>query len=195
VIAPIRFEPQDGMDNISEDDISTTYRGDIIITRTPLSEQKIRIARSQQIAGIIAPSMDASLESRALNTEIPIMLVTGFGESRIIRSTMNILENYEGYQGVLDAAYPHRFDDRRAELMINQHTKEDVPTGRSLPLREGMTVRITRAPYAGRTGEVVEIPTHRILLANGLRVMGAYIEIGVDEIVAVPLANLELAGT
>jgi hypothetical protein len=58
-----------------------------------------------------------------------------------------------------------------------------------------MTVRITRAPYAGRTGEVVEIPSNRILLANGLRVMGAYVEIGVDEIVAVPLANIELAGT
>lgn len=195
VIAPLRFEPDEGMENISEDDINTTYRGDIIITRTALSEYKIRVAHSQQIAGIIAPGMDASLEKLALNAEMPIMLTTGFGENRIIRSTMSILEDYEGYQGVLDAAYPHRFDDRRAELMINQHSKEEIPGGQSLPLREGLVVRITRAPYAGRTGEVVEIPGGKVLLANGLRVPGVFVEVGVDEIVAVPLANLELAGT
>ena len=195
VIAPIRFEPDEGMETISEDDINTTYRGDIIITRTALTEHKIRVAHSQQIAGIIAPGMDASLEDRALNARIPIMLVTGFGENRIIRSTMNILESYEGYQGVLDAAYPHRFDDRRAELMINQHTKEEVSSGQSVPLSEGLIVRITRAPYAGRSGEIIEIPANKIRLANGLRVPGVYVEVGVDEIVAVPLVNLELAGT
>ena len=195
VIAPIRFEPDDGMENISEDDINTTYRGDIIITRTALTEHKIRVAHSQQIAGIIAPGMDAGLETRALNSRIPIMLVSGFGENRIIRSTINILETYEGYQGVLDAAYPHRFDDRRAELMVNQHSKDEIPGGQSVPLRVGLTVRITRAPYAGRTGEVVEIPGNKIRLANGLRVSGVFVEVGVDEIVAVPLANLELAGT
>lgn len=195
VIAPIRFEPQDGMGNIAEDDINTTYRGDIIVTETPLSAHKLRIAKAQAMAGIIAPGMDASLVDRALNLDIPIMLTTGFGDTRMIRSTLNILEQYEGHQGVLDAAYPHRFDDRRAELMVHQHARgEDITSGQSIPLREDMTVRITRAPYAGRTGTIVEIPGNRIALANGLRVRGAYVEIGVDVIVAVPLANLELAG-
>lgn len=195
VIAPLRFEPDDGMESISEDDINTTYRGDIIVTLTALTEHKIRVARSQQIAGIIAPGMDASLEKIALNAELPIMLTNGFGENRIIRSTIHILEAYEGYQGVLDAAYPHRFDNRRAELMINQHSKDEISGAQSLPLSEGLVVRITRAPYAGRTGEIVEIPTGKVLLDNGLRVEGVFVEVGVDEIVAVPLVNLELAGT
>jgi len=194
VIAPIRFEPEDGMENISEDDINTTYRGDIIITETPLTRHKLRVAKSQSMAGIVAPGMDASLEEQALNIDIPIMLTSGFGDTRIVRSTLHILEQYEGYQGVLDAAYPHRFDDRRAELMVHQHTREEIPSGHGIPLQEDMTVRITRAPYAGRTGTVVELPGNKIALANGLRVRGAYVEIGVDEIVAVPLANLELAG-
>ncbi|MGJ3239723.1 MAG: hypothetical protein ACFE0Q_13515 [Anaerolineae bacterium] len=195
VIASIRFEPPDGMESISEDDINTTYRGDIIITHTPLTATKIRVAQSQSIAGIIAPSMDANLEEQALNSPIAIMLTTGFGEHRILRGTLQILEAYEGYQALLDAAYPHRFDDRRAELMIHQRATEDIASGQSLPLRIGMTVRITRAPYIGRSGTVRELPDQRILLENGLRVPGAYVEIGVDEVVAVPLANLELAGT
>lgn len=195
VIAPIRFEPFDGLASIEEDDISTTYRGDIVITKTQLTVDEIRIAQAQQMTGIIAPSMDANLEQIALDAKIAIMLTTGFGEGRFTRKVLQILEAYEGYQGVLDAAYPQRFDSRRAELMINQFTKEDIPSGHSMPLREGMIVRVTRLPYAGRTGEVVEIPRDRILLANGLRVFGAYVEIGVDEMVAVPLANLEVAGT
>ncbi len=195
VIAPLRFEPKSGLEKLALDDVDTTYRGDIIITKTPLTARKINVARAQSFAGIVAPSMDAELLDKALNVNIPIMILTDFGEGQIARNTLHILETYEGYEAVLDAAYPHRFDDRRAELMINKLSKEEMPSGETIPLREGLNVRLTRAPYAGRTGTVVEIPSTKVRLANGLRVFGALVEVAVDEIVAVPLVNIELAGT
>lgn len=195
VIAPLRFEPDTGIEAIALDDIDTTYRGDIIITGLPLTSRMIDVAKAQSFAGLIAPSMDADLLDKALNSSIAIMILTDFGEGRIPRNTLNILEAYEGYEGVLDAAYPHRFDDRRAELMINKLSKEDMPSGESVPLREGLDVRITRAPYAGRAGTVVEIPTNKVRLPNGLRVFVARVQVAVDEIVDVPLVNIELAGT
>lgn len=194
VIAALRFEPPDGLQSLSADDLDTTYRGDIVVTETPLTVEKLRIAAGQSFAGLIAPSMDASLIKRALNMNFAIMLTTGFGDLRIRRNVMQVLEAYKGYQAVLDAALPQRFDDRRAELVIHQFTQEEVPSAHGIPLAVGRYVRITREPYAGRGGEIVELPTHLVRLDNGLRVRGAYVEIGVDEIVAVPLANLELAG-
>ncbi|GAB5493952.1 MAG: hypothetical protein Phog2KO_41670 [Phototrophicaceae bacterium] len=195
VIAPLRFEPNAGLENIDVDDIDPTYRGDIIITKTPLTAQKIAVAQSQSFAGIIAPSMDANLVDNALNSPVAIMLLTDFGVGRITSTTLHILETYEGSEAVLDATYPHRFDDRRAELIVNKLSKEDMPSGDAVPLSKGLEVRITRAPYAGRTGKVVQIPTNKVRLPNGLRVFVAKVEVGVDEIVDVPLANLELTGT
>ncbi|MEO1287385.1 MAG: hypothetical protein AAFV93_06425 [Chloroflexota bacterium] len=194
VIAPLNFEPLSGLDEMEEDDIGTSYRGTIVITKSQLNQRKIRIAEAQQMAGILAPSMDASLEKIALNSRIAIMIATGFGDNRFTRDAMQILEAYEGYSGVLDAAYPTRFDNRRAELMINQFTRDEVPSAPLTPLRVGMMVRITRLPWAGRVGEIVEVPREHITLENGLRVHGVWIEIGVDRI-AVPLANIEVAGT
>ncbi|MEL7436640.1 MAG: hypothetical protein AAFN11_22055, partial [Chloroflexota bacterium] len=194
VIASVRFEPLDGLESLSADDLDTTYRGDIVVTKTPLTARKLRIAAGQAFAGLIAPSMDASLIPRALNSKMAIMLTTGFGDFRIRRNAMNVLEAYENYQAALDAALPQRFDDRRAELVFHQHTREEIPTAYGIPLEVGLFVRITSDPYAGRGGEIVELPSQLVRLENGLRVRGAYVEIGVDEIVPVPLANLELAG-
>lgn len=194
VIASVRFEPTNGLESLSADDLDTTYRGDIVVTRTPLTLQKMRIAIGQSFAGLIAPSMDASLIRRALRTNMAIMLTTGFGDLRIQRNVMNVLETYQGYQAALDAALPQRFDDRRAELVFHQHTRDDIPTAYGIPLEVGLYVRITSDPYAGRGGEIMALPSQHIRLENGLQVRGAYVEIGVDEIVPVPLANLELAG-
>lgn len=194
VIATLRFEPRKGIESISADDLDTTYRGDIVITHTPITSKKINIALAQSFAGIVAPSMDASLIDKALNSDLAIMLTTGFGDGQFVRSTLNILEEYDGFQAVLDAALPKRFDDRRAELVINQMSKEDLRGVDSIALHTGMTVRITRAPYAGRNGRVVALPANKVKLPNGLRVSVAQIEIGVDEIIDVPLANLEVAG-
>lgn len=193
-IASTKFEPDTGLENMPADDIGSMYRGTITITKTPLTEREIHIATAQKMAGIIAPSMDARLEPIAFNATMPIMIVTGFGDSPFTRSTLQILQKYEGYQSVLDAAYPSRFDDRRSELMIDQYTKERIPAAEAIPLRTGIMVRITRAPWAGRIGELVSIPDEPILLENGLRVHGVLVEIGVDKI-PVPLANIEVAGT
>ena len=194
VIASIRFEPEHGIVSIAPDDIENTYRGDIVITQSPLIEREIDIAIAQSFAGLIAPSMDSSLLEKALNTKIAIMLTTGFGQGQIARNVLNVLELYEGYQGVMDAALPQRFSNRRPELMIHRMVQDDLPVGESIPLQEGMKVRITRAPYAGRTGEVVDLPSNKVRMPNGLRVKVARVEVAVDEIVDVPLVNLELAG-
>lgn len=195
VIAPLRFEPDMGLENIDVDDIDPMYRGDIIITKTPLSPKKIAVAQSQAFAGIIAPSMDANLVESALDSKVAIMILTDFGTGRITNNTLRILETYEGYEAVLDATYPQRFDDRRAELMINKLSKEEMSSSEAQALSIGLEVRITRAPYAGRTGKVVNIPSNKVRLPNGLRVFVAKVDVGVGEIVDVPLSNLELTGT
>lgn len=195
VIAALHLEPEDGIETISVDDLDTRYRGDIVVTKTKLTAAKIDTALAQSFAGIIAPSMDAELIAKALDSDLAIMITTGFGDVSYRRQTWQILETYEGFQAVLDAALPQRFDDRRAELMINHMSKEALDPQGHASLQVGTMIRITREPYAGRMGRVVALPQQPVRLANGLRVLVAEIDVGAGELVDVPLVNLEFAGT
>jgi hypothetical protein len=82
-------------------------------------------------------------------------------------------------------------------VIINLAPKEDEIPARPnimLTLREGMNVRVTRAPYAGLTGLVVDLPESPVLLDNGLRIRCAQVELVIGETVFVPLTNIEVLG-
>lgn len=194
VVAPVSLEPEDGLDNIEVEEFSTTFRGEILVIETPLTRKGLAVAEASSVAGLIAPSMDASLYETALEAPFAIMLTIGFGNARMHQQTMTLFEDFAGREGMLNAALPKRFDSRQPELVMHQLVTDDIPEQKQIPLQVGMEVRITREPYLGRKGQVVELPNMPVALDNGLQVMVAQVEVNLDEIVDIPLANIELAG-
>jgi hypothetical protein len=126
-----------------------------------------------------------------------IMLTEGFGALRMSGALSNIFASLAGRQAMLDAFMPNRTEARRPEIIMN-------PTGRTaarppqpdvdVALRAGMTVRVTRMPYAGQVGQIVNLPKSPVLLDNGLRVMCAQVALTGGDKVLTPLANLEIFG-
>jgi hypothetical protein len=195
VIATLRLEPEEGIESVTRDELDTVYRGEIIVTRNPLTPTGLEIGQIRNVAGIIAPSMDSSLMEAALSMNYAIMITGSFGHAPMIRLVQNIFETYDGYQAVLDAALPRRFDERRPELMVHRFVQgQTLQLTEGRPLEIGMTVRVTRSPYLGQVGKITDLPNTPTLLPNGLRVMVAQVELGLEENVDIPLANLELAG-
>lgn len=194
-IATLRLEPEGGIETITRDELDTAYRGEIIITRKTLSVTALEIGQIRKVAGIIAPSMDSSLIDIVLDLNFAIMLTANFGDSPMSRPVQQVFETYNGYQAVLDAALPRRFDERRPEVMVHRFIQgQTIPLSEGKPLEVGMQVRVTRAPYLGQIGKITALPNTPALLANGLRVKVAQVELGLAENVDIPLANLELAG-
>ncbi|MBZ0301722.1 MAG: hypothetical protein K8J31_18390, partial [Anaerolineae bacterium] len=121
----------------------------------------------------------------------------GFGDIRMRNSVLNILNNFVGRQGMLDAFLPNRWEARRPEVIINvsrggsTHPQRPNP---DLTLQAGTQVRLTRPPYAGQVGKILNLPKTPYLLDNGLRVPCAQIALVTGESVLVPLANLEVLG-
>ncbi len=195
VVAVLRMAPDDGIESIPEDTLDTTYKGEIVVTRHPLTERALDIAEVRAFDGIIAPSMSAALLERVQALEIPVMLTAGFGSVLMSSSTLAVFSELDGRQAALDAAAPGRYTSRRPQAVINRPMSEEASaTSEQIALRPGMRVRVTRAPYFGQTGTVVEMPTQPRPLPNGLRVPCALIDLLEAEPVAIPLANLELAG-
>lgn len=195
-IGVLRLEPDDGLETIESDQLNTGFRGAVVVTRRPLKQTSLLVMEDQMLAGIIAPSMDADLIERALHVSGPVMLTEGFGDIRMSNSVLNILNNFAGRQGMLDAFLPNRWEARRPEVIINVSRGGNRPMrpNPDLVLQAGTQVRLTRPPYAGQVGKVVNLPKTTNLLDNGLRARSALVELVTGERVMVPLVNLEVFG-
>jgi hypothetical protein len=197
-ISTLRAGPDDGLATIRSDALETRYRGVAMITRQPLDAMSFLVMDEQGFAAVIAPSMDASLITEAMESRSAVLLTEGFGSIRMNATTYGLLTDFEGQQATIDAHLPTRWETRSPEVIINRRAEEggQRPSRPNpmLTLRTGMTVRVTREPFAGFTGRVVDLPKSPVLLDNGLQVPCANVELIVGETITVPLANLEVLG-
>ena len=193
-LGAIRIEPEDGIEAIFGDELDVQYKRAIIVTRRPLKATSIQVMEEQNLAGIIAPSMDPNLIEVALNASGPVMLTEGFGAVRMSGTLNSMFSNVAGRQAMLDAGMSSR---SRPEVIMN-------PTGRTgarppepdvdVALRAGMNVRLTRMPHVGQMGQIINLPKSPVLLDNGLRAMCAQVALASGDKITVPLANLEIFG-
>lgn len=194
-IANLQLEPEDGLENLTADDLGIEHVGGIIITQRSLKAESLIVMQEHGFSGIIAPSMDADLREQALKADGAILLTEGFGSAQMSHLVYSLLSEYANRQATLDAVLPTRWDTRRPEVIIPQAAEERPPgTNPMLTLRPGMNVRVIRAPYAGLAGKIVDLPKTPSLLDNGLRIQCAQVELLTGETVTVPLANLEYYG-
>ncbi|MFW5771717.1 MAG: hypothetical protein ACOCZH_00235 [Phototrophicaceae bacterium] len=195
VIATLRVEPEDGLENIRADALEQRYAGTVVLTRRPLTVQGLETMIDQSFSGVIAPSMDASLIGRALKARGAVLLTEGFGSIRMSGTIFRLLQDMEGQAVTVDAYTPSQWQTRTPEVIVNVRSeKEPPPPNIMLTLRVGMSVRVTREPYLGLTGQVLELPSSPVLLPNGLRVPCARVELVSGEKADVPVADLEVMG-
>ncbi|MCB9453675.1 MAG: hypothetical protein H6672_19775 [Anaerolineaceae bacterium] len=197
VIGSLKAEPDDGLDNIYSGGLDVGYRGVIVITRRALKETSLVVMADQGIIGVIAPSMDAALIPQAKEHPSAIMLTEGFGDIPMSAIVFNMLSKFASRQATLDAYTPNRWETRRPEAFVNSSARAGEKASEpqiSLTLKAGMSVRLTRPPYAGRVATVLNLPKTPTLLDNGLRVLCAQVELSSGERAMIPLANLESLG-
>lgn len=196
IIGTLRIEPEDGLESIYGDELDTTYRGAIVVTRRPLKETSLLVMEDQNFS-VIAPSMDADLIEHALKVSGAILLTEGFGPVRMSTSVFTMLSGVNGRQATLDAALPNRWSTRRPEVIINPSGRQTTRPPRpnvNMAAQIGTSVRLTRPPNAGQVGKIVNLPKTPYLLENGLRATCAQVEMPGGERLMIPLANLEVFG-
>lgn len=198
-IGVLRMEPDDGMEFIQGDSINTEWRGAVVVTRRPLTVTNFIIMDDQDIAGVIAPSMDASLVDVALSMNRAVLLTEGFGNMNMsnVVSTMltDITKQYMNAQTTVDAVRPSSLMARLPEMLINVPIKEGEEPRMLQPsvrLRRGMRVRLTQSPYVGQVATVRDLPQQPIALDNGMQVACVQVETAGGEIIYVPVPNVEL---
>lgn len=196
-VGTLRSEPDEGLESIYRNVIETQYRGVIVVTKRPLTAISLRVMEDQGLSGIIAPSMVPELIEHALRAPGPIMLTEGFGTQRMSSTRFQFLDDFDGYQALLDATMPAPLETRRPEAIINvplRTGERPRPANLDQVLQEGMIVLLARGDQAGTVGQIVRLPKTPVVLDNGLRVACAEVELITGETMNVPLANLEISG-
>lgn len=184
-----------GLADLLNLDVSLSpYRGKTIILVRPLTQIDLEVITVQELGGIVAPSAPPKLREAALELEVPVILTEGFGDLPPTSRLYDLLYERRTSQAIFNAVQPDHRNNLRPEIIIPQGGREVPATRVDLPLQKGMRVRLRRAPYAGRVGQVVDLPDQPTLLENGLRAICAKVKLQNGEQVLVPRANLESLG-
>ncbi|QPC83480.1 hypothetical protein G4Y79_03605 [Phototrophicus methaneseepsis] len=196
-IATLRLVPhKGGMQGLPKDTLEAGYRNEVVLSPETLTSTHLKIAQVRQFAGLIVPSMPAALIPEALASDVTIMVTEGFGNQRMPEDVLTLFTDCQGYQVTLDGFTPRRNAVRRPEAVVNRPRRDDLPAtpDARLPLRPGMRIRVSRAPYQGQLGRILNTSLEPHMLSNGLRTPCAEVELLGGEIVWLPAADLELTG-
>lgn len=189
--------PQDGWAGLSRmDPRISEYKLVVVYTREPLNAGNLLVAEQQGVGGVVGPSMPANLREMAMQLTFPVLLTEGFGHRRPTELIYSLLDANMGLQAAFDATIPDHWSADRPEIMIPLPSEGALlmPPALDQALMPGMQVRMVRAPWDGVIGTVEELPDAPQKIDNGLRVPCARVRLSPDQVILVPLANLELLG-
>ena len=177
---------------IKSADLDVSMRGAIVLCGNCEDEEVFNTAAELPLRGLILFTMSPALAPAALKTNIPIMVLDGFGQRAVNDATYKLLSTNERREVAINAEPWNPYLGTRPELII------PLPSsgGLSLPkdtdeFAPGQRVRAVRAPYAGEMGALVSLGDV-VTLPSGLRTLAAQVRFESGKTDAVPLANLEV---
>ena len=195
---------------LTTDLLNESHKGKIVVGGSFVSLETYKKALSLQIAGIVVGGFNyydleeilgytlgvAITGSEDLVTSL--IVTEGFGNIRMGSRTFDLLNKEIGKCVSINGATQIRAGVIRPEIVIPLQESEipetSVYQSDDRGIGEGSLVRIIRAPYFGKMGEVVSLPPelHQMESETMVRVAEVKIDSG---ILNIPRANLEMVET
>ena len=195
---------------LTMDLLNESHKGKIVVGGSFVNIETYKKALSLQIAGIVVGGFNyydleeilgytlgvAITGSEDLVTSL--IVTEGFGNIRMGSRTFNLLNKENGKFVSINGATQIRAGVIRPEIVIPLEEKEipetSVHKSDNSGISEGSLVRIIRAPYFGKMGEVVSLPPELQQMESETMVRVAEVKID-SGILNIPRANLEMVET
>ena len=190
IIQPVS---NDLLQELVPEQLNIGFRGTIISAGFCRNPNVLEAAGNIPIRGMILGSMSSALIPLAKSADFPIMLIDGFGNKPMNRAAENILIANKDKNVALNAQVYDPFQGNYPEAIISQITKSDPalpPTTDSL--KAGKRVIIVNGLLASRIGKIEEILPKKGILPSGVTTRVASVILSGDEMVEIPLTNLEI---
>jgi len=195
---------------LTTDLLNESHKGKIVVGGSFVNLETYKKALSLQIAGIVVGGFNyydleeilgytlgvAITGSEDLVTSL--IVTEGFGNIRMGSRTFNLLNKENGKFVSINGATQIRAGVIRPEIVIPLEEKEipetSVHKSDNSGISEGSLVRIIRAPYFGKMGEVVSLPPELQQMESETMVRVAEVKID-SGVLNIPRANLEMVET
>lgn len=195
---------------LTADLLNEAHKGKIVVGGSFVSLETYKKALSLKIAGIVVGGFNyydleeilgytlgvAITGSEDLVTSL--ILTEGFGNIRMGSRTFDLLNKKDGKFVSINGATQIRAGVIRPEIVIplqeNEIPETSVHKSDDRGIGKGSLVRIIRAPYFGKMGEVVSLPPELQQMESETMVRVAEVKID-SAVLNIPRANLEMVET
>ncbi|MBN1246296.1 MAG: hypothetical protein JXC32_01500 [Anaerolineae bacterium] len=187
----LRLLVRDAQHPIRATHINASSQGAILIGGATVEEEAIEPAIDMQVRGMIVGSIPAHLMPRLKQAGFPILATEGIGETPMTQTVFNLLRSLDGREASISGEIGDRWHPQRPYIVVPMPTQAAQAIKSDTPLRAGDRVRVLRGTHRGRSGTIHQLLTTRVQLETGARLPGALVDIGEEEPIGVPYANLE----
>ena len=195
---------------LTADLLNEAHKGKIVVGGSFVSLETYKKALSLKIAGIVVGGFNyydlEEILGYTLGVAITgsedlvtyLILTEGFGNIRMGSRTFDLLNKKDGKFVSINGATQIRAGVIRPEIVIPLQEIEIPETAvyksDNSGISEGSLVRIIRAPYFGKMGEVVSLPPELQQMESETMVRIAEVKVDGD-VLNIPRANLEMVET
>lgn len=186
LLVPVR-EPSS---TLTRSSLDLTMRGAVILAGTVEKADTLEAAGEIPVRGLILASLDSTLIPVAARMDYPIILTEGFGSMPMNSAAFQLLLTHEKRDISVNAAW-NPGKGEKPEILIPLPAAGQPPAEIG-ELATGKKVRVLFPPYQAQTGIIVSLPPGQSTLPNGLRAPAANIRLENNQVVIVPIANLDM---
>lgn len=181
---------------LAEDKIDVVSRGAIVLAGAGVTEEAIRRAAQERVAGMIVGGLTPQLAELAASLMLPTLVTDGFGDCSMSAPIWELLVSHDGEEASI-STLPAGAGRTSARPEVFIPVMAPGGSGTALPpptlvAEVGARVRVITASRGSGIGKIVEVPKAPRALESGVSAWGAEIALDAGDRVFVPWENLEL---
>ena len=205
-LAMVASGPEESLEAVQ---LTADHAGKIVIGGAFVQTEALQRAKAIGVKGIVVGGMD-DRDLRELlgydlgvaitgteNIGFTLILTEGFGRIPMAMKTFELLRSLSGRKASISGATQIRAGVIRPEIIVPRAADEFIQTAvpsdqASEGAKVGDPVRVIREPFFGRIGEVVSLPSDRVLIPTESHVRVMEIQFFDGSRAVVPRANVEI---
>lgn len=175
--------------NLGRSSDSLELGGKICFIESISAGERLRRVLALKPAAFIFQSVSGEALPELGKSEIPLFILAGFGDLQVDRQTRDVLTAMEGGTVYCLGADAH---SRGVVFLPAEGETSQALLEAEETIHTGSLVRLLGLPYTGSIGTVIELPEAPERFASGLSARAAVVKRDDQEVIRVPLENLEL---
>ena len=194
-------------DELSIEDINENHSGKIVVGGSFVSLEAYKKALKLKVKGIVVGGFNYFDLEEILGYRLGVaitgtedlvtslVLTEGYGNIKMSDRTYDLLKAHDGKFVSINGATQIRAGVIRPEIVIplgdNEMPSDATTEKEKLGIESGSLVRVIRAPYFGKIGNVIELPSELQQMESETMVRVAKVNIDGEEVI-IPRSNLEM---